>query len=69
MAAKRAISREKKCFVDYLSYDTICELYNNHYEDYKVFLNYIPKSHVYVINNKDDFYNTMSNLKETINEK
>ncbi len=54
IAAKRAISREKKSFTDYLEYDDLCELYDNHYNDYRVFCNYLNKSNIEIITNEKE---------------
>ena len=54
LAAKRANSREKKSFTDYIEYDDLCELYNNHYNDYKIFSNYLKQTNMEIITNEQE---------------
>ena len=64
LAAKRASTRESGCPIDKLGYSKILELYNNHYQDYNILLNYVKKVRTFVVNDEYDLQKKIIFLKE-----
>ena len=63
IAASRAKMRERKCFVDYLEQEEINNLYFNHCKDYMIFLKYLTKNNVFIIENKMELSEILLNIK------
>ena len=63
LAAKRAVTREKKCFTDYINFTELVKLYYNHQKDFKIIEEYAI-NRFYIIESVKDLNNVINDLEE-----